>query len=117
MSPGLDDASTNLRRSSSGFCVGWGSLFAHAVAGGWDVHHIFGFRALWVWNPIFPFLAISVFSVLTCFSLGMTWVFQRVRAIGNSHIVNVEREIFAFAKMDNALMGPPQSPPRLALFL
>ena len=93
-----------------------GRFFAHAVTYRWNVDHIFGLFTLGVGCPILASLACT-YAISTGFRLRMRGIFQRVRPVRGTYIVNIQYRGIGFAKVDDTLMGTPQSLLRFALFL
>src|SRR5580658_6241782 len=80
------------------------SFFSHAVACSWNIHYVFGLRALCIRDPIFTRAAIRALDKIAGFCLGMTGIFQSMRSVRNPNFINIEREIVAFAKMYHAFV-------------
>src|SRR5258708_22958841 len=80
------------------------SFFTHAVAGCRNIQHVLWLCAFWIRNPILPEFAVSIFPKIARLRLRMAGIFQRVCAVRNANFINVESELFAFAKMNNAFV-------------
>ena len=93
-----------------------GRFLPHAVKCRRDVDHIFGLCALGVGGPILAG-CVGTFAISTGFRLRMRGIFQRVRPVRGTYIVNIQYRGIGFAKVDDTLMGTPQSLLRFALFL